>query len=362
MVFLLLICKILFFIGIGGLASFSVITRLSTDPENNKVNFLYALGLGPALASLVIYYLLLIIPSLTSSIYLSIILLFFVSLIFVNLKAISIFLQIVKSLFVNGLTIFQLKKGLKNYFYDTNNVLIGILLIVMVFGVKNILLTQIPGHDVLEYMTQGDYIFHDKAIEYVAHRYYPKTGFYYVGLHGWSFPLQVTLEKMVDDLFFFGYDLYFKSLTLFYGILLLLIIYYWTKRYMNVVYAFSIVCVLCLAKGYLTSISYFHIDSYRMFFFSLSFLFTLQQINNPNLKLLVLLSFFAGTSGFTHSLGVIISVIIGAGLFLYIQKDWIYKSKFLLLYTVLVLLFGEIHYIIDIVHGTGWIFKEIDFY
>ena len=131
---------------------------------------------------------------------------------------------------------------------------------------------------------------------------------------------------------------------------------------MNILFATSTVLTLCLAKSYLTSISYFHIDSYRMFFFSLTFLFTLEQIHKPNPKLLPLFAFVAGISAFTHSLGVIISVIFGICLLLFLQKEWLYKVKYLSGFIALVLLFGGIHYILDIVFGTGWIFNEIDFY
>ena len=362
MVYLLLICKMLVSSGMGGLASFSAITLLSTNNQNYKISFIYALGIGPALASLLLYYLLLLLPGYTSPTYLAIIFLIYTTLIVINPKSINVFVKTFSSILKSGSLVFKLNTGVKNYFFNTNNIFIGILFIVFAVGVKNILLTQMPGHDVLEYMVQGEYLFEDKAIEYVPHRYYPTTGFYYVGLHGWSFPLQVTLEKMVDNITFFGFDLYFKSLTLWYGVLLLTIVYTLSKKYMDVLYALSIISILCLAKGYLTSIIFFHIDSYRMFFFCLSFLFTLQQINKPNFKSLPVLAFVAGTSGFSHSLGVIIAIILGAGLLLYIPKNWRYKIKYLLTYTFLVLLFGGIHYVIDVFYGTGWIFKEIDFY
>jgi len=362
MVFLLLIFKMLFFCGYGGLAFFSLITRFLDSSENKTKFYLYSLGLGPALATLILYYLLLILPHFESIFYLLFISAAFTIMITINTKAIPQFLKITSSIFKSFLQTLNFKQGFNSYFFKSNNVAFGVLLIISAFGIKNILLTQLPGHDVLEYMVQADIIFNEKIIQYVNNIYNSESGFYYVGLHGWSFPLQVTLEKMVDSISFYGYDLYFKSLTLWYGLILLAIIYYWVKKYMNAVYAFTTITLLFLAKGYLTSITFFHIDSYRMFFFSLSFLFTLQQINKPNFKLLPLLAFVTGISGFSHSLGVIISVILGAGLLFFIQKEWVYKLKFLASYTFLVLLFGGIHYVLDIIYGTGWIFKEIDFY
>jgi len=363
MAFLLVICKMLFFIGISGLASFVTINRSLERDQNKTKFFLYSFGIGPALSTLILYYLLLLLPGFSSTFYLGIIMLTYVIMIGLNSKFITDFFDIGKAILKSILQIFHFKRGLKHYFFNTNIIFLGTILIVSAFGIKNILLTQLPGHDVFEYMIQGKYLFDDKAIEYVNHRYYLDSGFYYVGLHGWSFPLQVTLEKMVDDVTsYFGFDLYFKSLTLFYGILLLTTIYYWVKSKMEVLFAASIVLILCMAKAYLTSISYFHIDSYRMFFFSLAFLFTLEQVHKPNLKLLPLFAFVTGISAFTHSLGVIISVILGACLLFFLQKEWLYKIKFLGGFVALVMVFGGIHYILDIVFGTGWIFNEIDFY
>lgn len=361
MVFLLLIAKLLFFIGFGAMAFYAIISKL-TKNNDSKIQFIYSLGIGPVLASLFLYYLLIIIPHQSNWFYLIAITILYAALILINKKSTPYFFSNIKWLFNQIANLFKFKKGIKHYCLNTNNLFLIFIAPIVAYGCINILLTQIPGHDVLEYLVQGEYFFNQKEITYQAQNYNSANGFYYVGLHGWSFPLQTTLEKLFDSVSFYGYDLYFRSLTLWYGILITAIVYYFSKKYTTTYFALAAALVLLLTKGFFNGITSFHIDSYRIFLFTLSIIFTLKYIKLPNTNTLILLSFFAGSSAFTHSLSVLISIFIGLTILIFYQNNLFNKLKSATIYTFLILLFGGVHYILDVFIGTGWIFNEIDFY
>lgn len=249
-----------------------------------------------------------------------------------------------------------------NYFTRGNNFYFWVMSVFILYGIKKVLLMFLLGHDFLQYLVQADFIFENKEIVYQRHIFYPENGFYYVGLHGWSFPLQYSLECLIDDFTVYGYGLYFQSLTLWYGFLIISLVYYKVKQELDVLFAAAVLIVMICAKGFLIAATHAHIDAYRIFFFCLAFFFTVSYINQGKSKELPLIAFLAGTSAFAHSLGVIVAVIFGFAILLFVQKNWAGKLKDALIYGIFTLLFGGLHYIIDIYYGTGWIFKEIEFY
>jgi hypothetical protein len=429
------------------MASFAILTKyIFREPAKEKIVFFYSLGMGPPLASLMLYYLLLLAPKQGNLFYLGIIISFFLVLIALNGKSIVRYGFQIKTIINSFIGVFRINKSFRTIFFGQRNLLfmavflsflvvwdysiywfyygtylfLSVLLILLIFkfwrtylknkittffrffrdifsfefnredypyfnetcnhlgrgnnffvivvgivslyAIRNLLLSTSLGHDFLEYIVQAGYMFDDKAIIYSKEIYNQQTGFYYVGLHGWSFPLQYTLERLVDSFTTFGFGLYIQSLTLWYGLLILAIVYAKLKEHFNLRYTISAILIMVFAKGYLIAASYSHIDSYRIFFFTLSVFFTLQIIHKSELRIIPLLAFMAGTSAFAHSLGVFVAVVLGATLLFYLQRDWITRIKYVVGFGLLVLIFGVVHYLIDIFYGTGWIFKEIDFY
>ncbi|WP_070137799.1 hypothetical protein [Crocinitomix algicola] len=449
MVYFILLVKYFIYVFLGGLAFYSVSTRFFNLSESNKkMYFLYSLGIGPAIASITLYYLYLFFPKQENFFYLGAIIFLFISMIVLNKSAIGEYSNYYKKAINSYKSLFLFNKELRNYLYSYKSLIVGLIIAFVLFeinygyrtylniiyggigliiliacivssnfrskvkqgwkffsnllkdiftlnfsrenypglnafyshfvrdnnfyflaitlfflvGLKALLLFFTIGHDFVQYLVQAEFIFKQKAIIYESHIFYPENGFYYVGLHGWSFPLQYSLECLVDDFMGYGYGMYFKSLTTFYGILIISVVYFTVKKHFNLFYACAAMFVLIFAKGFLTATTNAHIDAYRIFFFVLSFYFTLRLIDNGRSNEIPLLAFLSGTSAFAHSLGVIIAVIFGFTILFYLQKKWVSKIKDALIYGVLTLVFGGAHYIIDVFYGTGWIFKEIEFY
>lgn len=360
MAFALFVFKCCFFFILGGCACYALFQQVFE--KRPKLNILVNLGLGPVFASLLLYYLLMLLPGFSSLFYLSAITaIWFAILIWKKQQILPFFINLFafrQDLF----NLFKFRKGLKHYFFATNNMALTALFLVFGFGLYQCLLTGLIGHDALEYMVQGAYFFTQKALTYQAHNYDVGSGFYYVGLHGWSFPLQVTLEHLFDDLTFAGYDLYFRLLTPIYGSLLLMLVYGVIKEKASVIWGIAAISLLIFAKGFLIAISYVHIDSYRIFLMVVAMMSLLQLIKSPNYITLVALSFAAGNAAFTHSLNVFVAFFIGLCLLLFVKPNWKNKLKMSLAYAGLLILFGGVHYLLDVLYGTGWIFGNIDYY
>lgn len=360
MAFALFILKCCFFFLLGGSACYALFQKVFE--KRIKLNIIINIGLGPVFATLLLYYLLILLPGFSSIFYLSIIVLIWLFiLIWKKKQALSFFINLL-AFRHDFLNLFSFRKGLKHYLFATNNLAFVILFLVFVFGVYQCLMTGVIGHDALEYMVQGKYFFEQKEILYQANNYHPSNGFYYVGLHGWSFPLQVTLEHLFDDLTFAGYDLYFRLLTPLYGILILALTYYFVKLKTSIEYGVAAIALLVFAKGFFIGISYVHIDAYRIFLISLAFMCLVNLIKFDRIINLILLSFVAGNAAFTHSLNVFIAFFIGLALVLFIQRNLLGKIKAGIVFTGLLLLFGGLHYVLDIIWGTGWIFGNLDYY
>lgn len=360
MAFALFILKSCFFFLFGGSVCFALFNY--SLGKYKKVNVLISMGLGPVFASLILYYLLVLIPGLSSAFYLGIITLAWLVILYWKRTEVQTFFTVLSTYKQDVINLLSINRGLNYYFFHTNNVAFLVIFGVFAFGFYNCIMTSVIGHDPLEYMVQGKYFFDQKEIIYQKHNFHSTNGFYYVGLHGWSFPLQVTLEYLFDDLTFAGYDLYFRLLTPIYGVILLSLTYYLVKLKSTVEWGVAAICLLVFAKGFFIGINYVHIDAYRIFLIALAIYSLIVFINKANFSQLLLLSFVAGNAAFTHSLSVFITVFIGIALFLFVKRTVINKIKLVATFAILVIAFGGIHYLIDVLLGTGWIFGNIDFY
>lgn len=220
----------------------------------------------------------------------------------------------------------------------------------------------VSGHDMLEYSIQGKYFAEHKNIVYEKFHFHPENDFYYVGLHGYSFPLLRTWEYLIGEIFTnTDCDYFFKNLSVFYYLLLYLFGFTLLSRkpfYSKILWFM----LLCLPLGFSGFMIGPHIDSYRICMISLSFFTLYSAIESNNHFVHMLLFMFTGAQAFIHSLGVFIAALIVLGFFLYIEQQM--KKKLLLtaIFGLVILLMGNIHYVLDTFMGTGWIFQTIKYY
>ncbi len=239
-----------------------------------------------------------------------------------------------------------------------------IMLTFIFFVIYGIVITRshVVGHDMLEYSIQGRYFGEHKKIIYEKHHFNPENDFYYVGLHGYSFPLLRTWEYFLGKMFHLTTtDYFFRNISLMYYFLLYL--FGFTILSLKPFYTkFLWFIMMCVPLGFSGLMIGPHIDSYRICMISISFFLLYKSVELNNHFNHGLLFVFTGAQAFIHSLGVFIAVFILLSFFLFIQHEM--KKKILLtaIFGLVILLMGNIHYFLDTFFGTGWIFQTIKYY
>jgi hypothetical protein len=198
-------------------------------------------------------------------------------------------------------------------------------------------------------------------IDYPEHRFDKATGFYYVGLHGFLFPLVLTWEKLVGSLVNYQSDYFFKAISGVYSFLVISLFYLFNRKFFPTSRAVIHTLLLLFTYGFFIVSLRFHIDTARLFFFIVSTLFFMACIRTDKASVWILAGACFGIQAYGHSLGVFLSIIALATLTIFSKVDLV-RFKLLSIAGTCMIAFGGIHYIIDIFWGTGWILKDIKFY
>lgn len=217
-------------------------------------------------------------------------------------------------------------------------------------------------HDVLEYAVQGKVFYTTKVIGYSAHRLDELSGFYYVGLHGFSFPLQATNERLLNGIFHANSDYYFRALNSIYGMLILVGLFLFSLRRNGIWFALIFTFGLVISYGFFETIMKYHIDNFRIFFFLGTLYLSWNYLRTGTFNQLILVTIFLSAQANAHSLGCLLAIMFLGILFVFSETPIIERIKQFALVAVIFLLFGGLHYILDLTIGTGWIFQEVKFY
>jgi hypothetical protein len=346
------------------------------DKENSlgsAYKFILALGISPFLVSLILYYLLWLLPNQHPAFYFGIICIaFFVMTFLFHSPASKLYWNVFKweriiqdrrsgeeVFFRNRL--FEIRNGRYSVNYFNVFVISG-LCVTFYHWLKTIVGVPFTGHDMLEYAIQAKYFATHRIIEYTSNRFHPENSFYYVGLHGFSFPLLGTWEYLFSSLFDISdNDYLYRSITGYYGILLVLSIAVHLSKVSKALTIYLILIMLLSYGFYLTLTSY-HIDTYRMFFITNSFILLAYTLKNENSFTKFLLALCCGAGAFIHSLGVFIAVFLVLSYFMFAEKEMKQRLICCIKLTLIIILTGGIHYLMDVWKGTGWIFQEIQYY
>ena len=214
----------------------------------------------------------------------------------------------------------------------------------------------------LEYAIQAKHFAREKLIAYIPNRYHAENNFFYVGLHGFSFPLIGTWEYLFSEIFgIYDNDYLLRSVTGYYGILILVLIYHFIKKYSRF-YALSAITLLFSSYGFYLMVTDYHIDTYRIFMILAAFAGLGLAIKHPSNITLILFGVFAAAQAYIHSLGVFIAIFLSLSFFIFYPAKFSKKAVQSLVLFFVIMLFGGVHYVMDVFLGTGWIFQEIKYY
>ncbi len=341
----MLISKLIFLAFTFLISSIAVMALLSKQSNDSKLDklelWIYSFGLGPMCLTAILYFSLLLFPFFSQTLYLSIPIIIFTFLITFYYKNIPFSIL--------GRHILHTKK--QNFLI---RLFFLLLFIVFVLYAKTV---SVIGHDVLEYATLGKYIAEERLIEYKANYYFPETGFYYVGLHGFSFPLLITWEHFFNSIFGVNNSIFIKAITFYYGFLLFILIYLILKQYAKKL-SYLALFILIANLGFVSIIFSYHLDTARIFLHTALFIVMYRLLQNWNFQTLLLFSLIAGALSFLHSLGFITAGVLSIIILLANKlsiKGKIFAALQLLAF---IMLMGGIHYFLDIFIGTGWIFNS----
>ncbi len=232
----------------------------------------------------------------------------------------------------------------------------------MIFGTYIMMVYKpLVDHDILEYGTQGRIFLRDMAVRYEAHHYDEASGFYYVGLHGFSFPLLFTWEGALRGLFHNDGDSWVRAQTPFFAWLLVTFLWVWVRRY-GPWLAIWVIGAFTLTLGFLYLNTIYHVDPVRMFLFTASQALFVAVLRSPSPAGLLLWGIVLGAHALTHSLGMILAPFMLA-IFVAVSPGAILRRlRQGGLATMAFVVAGGFHYILDVTIGTGWLFKDITWF
>lgn len=353
-----------------GILLYMVFARFNQSGRYSRnLLFLFACGAAPAVVSVLMHYALLLVPGQSDGFYVWIIATVFVTAAAICYKSwndVTLLGKDIANWFGRAFRVSFGGQGVSGkgivHFLTSNTPILLVFLGLVTVWLYLITVNPIVEHDYLGYGTQARVFHATKVIEYGPHRFHEATGFYNIGLHGFGTQLMGTWELMLNSVFGWGHDLYFKSLTGYYVILIVLLVWGFIRKHDKML-AFYTVCALLGTYGFMLIMKVYHLDAFRIFLVTLTFLFSIQLVRKPDKINVLLLGLFGGLSANIHSLGVLLLCFSLLTLLVFMPGKLLQKRMpALVTIGAMCLLFGGFHYVLDVFWGTGWIFREIKFY
>jgi len=333
--------------------------RLDKDKIHSNLEILlYSLGLGPVFTTLILYYFLLFCPHYSNFFYLSAVFTVYLALLVFGRKS---FVGIWEAL-IEKLKIIKYSFKIQNMHKKIELLICTSILVIFLASflflfLTNTLQTPLFDTDALRYGTMGKIIFTEKSLEYKWVKPYEKTGFYVRTRHAPSFSLFLTWEKLVNSIFNAEKDYYYKSISGYYALLILGVLLFWLYKKSKYLALLGLFALLSGFSFFQTLIIQ-HLDSYRIFLLSISWIYLAYALEKKDSLSFLLLGIFSGFAAFAHTIGAVLVVINCFTLLIFIKggiKYRLAKTGFVFLITTA---FGWFHYILDIIWGYGWIIFE----
>lgn len=353
---MLLFVSIFFITNIGfSLVLGSLLLRLNSDSklESGQI-LLHSLGLGPVFTTLVIYYSFLLMPNHSSIFYLTVIVSLYLIIATFGRKDFGPMLSFIfyspQKLLIPKSDVFSRIEHILFLF-----VIFTPIIVFLIAYFTQILQNPLIGLDILDYGITGKMLFEAKSLTPIWTENFAQNGYLYKITAAPSFSLLLTWEQMVNSLFHVNSDLYFRSIGAYYGVLIVAVQFHWIakeNKWLAVLSSIALVSGL----GFYLKFFFPHIDTYRIFFIIMSFLYLAHAVKNPDMLSIILFGMFSGFAAYTHRIGVVIAAINWGVFFIMMEcpfKPRIFKASAVI---ILILAAGGSHYIFDLLLGQGiWI-------
>jgi len=232
----------------------------------------------------------------------------------------------------------------------TTIILVSFFLLILIYSLK----IPIVGTDALKYGNLGKILFNEKSLAYRWISPYPETGYYFDINHAPSFSLLLTWEKIMESFFRKNKDLYYKSICPYYAFLILILLVFWLSKE-NKYLALLAIFLLLTGFSFLHTIASHHLDFYRIFFLVISWIYLAYAVEKKDSLSFFLLGVFSGFAAFSHTIGAVLVTVNCLALFIFLKGNLKYKLTKTGFVVLLIIIFGWLHYILDIFWGYGWL-------
>jgi hypothetical protein len=145
--------------------------------------------------------------------------------------------------------------------------------------------------------------------------------------------------------------MYFRSTSAYYGLLIIAIQFLWLYR-KNRYLALLGLLILLSGLRFVSMLVNYHLDSFRIFFLLVSWIFLAYTLKKKDRFSLFLLGVFSGFAAFTHLIGLAAALLNCLAVLIFDEsgiKTRLLKSAAL---GVLILAFGNIHYLMEAFYGS----------
>ena len=327
----------------------------SGEKVANLELMLYALGLGPVFTVLLLYYLLLVLHGLPNFFYLAAVFLVYLALLVWSRKSVPLAVLGVPSCLGALVAIFRAGKWKRLGHILYFSFLLVLLVVFMYLYLGSILQVPIADHDILVHGNIGKMYYQEKALTYSENISNSIDGFFFIGSPKPSFSLLLTWEMMMNRGFAgsndLSFDMYFRSISVYYGLLILAVAFYWLYRRNRYLALLGIVVLFSGLKFFQVFMSY-HLDSYRLFFLILSWVFLAYSLRSKAPLAFLLLGVFSGFTAFTHLIGVLAALVNVLVFFLFQEASFKERLLKTMALSLIILLFGGIHYVLEALWGA----------
>lgn len=332
----------------GAVLAAFLLRRVGSGALGPVGTVLLGFGLAPFTISWVLNLVLLLLPDRPHAVAIAPVLLAFAAMALAAGNGWSVLWSIMRSA-VSGLA----RPSLWPYLFFSAAILFGTALMITY--------KPLVDHDILEYGTQGKRFLRDMAVRYERHHYDASTGFYYVGLHGFSFPLLFTWEGLLRGLLNDHGDAWVRLQTPWTAWLTVSFLWAWVRRWDQWL-AVWVAGAFTLTLGFLYLNTIYHVDPVRLFLFTASMALFIAVLRQPEPRILLLWGAVLGAHALTHSLGMILSPFMVLCFLISVQGTLAQRLRWSLVVVGPFLLAGGFHYVLDMTIGTGWLLKDITWF
>lgn len=352
--------------GSSALITAAVIRRFCGPGAMRRLRPLLALGLGPAMIVLTLHMLLIVFPQRTSGFYVGTV------LTMQSLIALAARRQFVPSA-IEALAWLRWLAGWRDARRGRSwfkaiyaGVLALSLLVVGARAVQALVTLPTVGHDTWEYAALGKSIHHERIITFRYYPFFQHNGFYSVSRHAPSFPLFLTWERMLDDVLGVApgirhgevchKDSLFRSVSLYYGLLLLLGIAHVLAKESRMLAPAGVIAFVGTPASYAAIFAYY-VDPFRWFFLNAMLLALHAAVARPSRGRQRILGATAGFAAYAHSIGAVAAGPAVCAFIAAAPLRWAQRCDAGLRVVAYATLCGGWHYLLDLCIGTHWILR-----